>query len=407
MPTPPDLDASLADVGRRLRLRHALRAQAVGCVAAGTALVFARYAHALDEAAVAIAGSTFLLGAGLTFAALRGTRTSAAAASAFERADPSLQNLIVTAEEIMRPSGNTPDYMRTRVLSDARRRVSTLDLRTVVPLARDALVLLGAVVMLGIAGIARPASVKGDVTKSPSPRIIKSNSDVFAIEVVPPAYTGRPTVRLTNPTSIEAIAGSQAIIRVPAGSSQIRLNGALVPSSRDGVAEVLLTASGYLAIDAGAVHRLLPLSVTPVLPSFIQITGSQPRSRNFLSASGSAHQRRVRRRQAFVSFLMVLVIGLAWALHDTIRPSVGGWLGPMVLGVYGLAYVALAFATCDHGCAAAAPSLSHRIHFLLGDLIVVAAVAAWWKDHERQVRQSPQNAGKDTAGNLRTVNRIK
>jgi hypothetical protein len=44
--------------------------------------------------------------------------------------------------------------------------------------------------------------------------------------------------------------------------------------------------------------------------------------------------------------------------------------------VYGLAYVALAFASCDYGCAAAAPSLSHRIHFLLGDLIVVAAVAA-------------------------------
>ena len=272
MPTPPNLDASLADVGRRLQLQHALRAQAVGCVAAGTALVFARFAHALDEAAVAIAGSTFLLGAGLTFAALRGARTSTAAASAFERADPSLQNLIVTAEEIMRPSGNTPDYMRTRVLSDARRRVSTLDLRTVVPLARDALVLLGAVVMLGIAGITRPASVKGDITTSPNPPIIKSNSDVFAIEVVPPAYTGRPAVRLTNPTSIEAFAGSRAIIRMPAGSSQIRLNGALVPSSRDGVAEVLLTASGYLAIDAGAVHRLLPLSVTPDRAPEIRIT---------------------------------------------------------------------------------------------------------------------------------------
>ena len=274
MPTPHNLGTRLAAVAGRLRLQHAVRALAAGCVTAGTALVFARLAHVLDAAAVAIAGSTFLLGAGLTFAALRGTRTSAAAASAFERADPSLQNLIVTAEEIMRPSGNTPDYMRSRVLSEAGRRVSTLDLRTVVPLARDALVLLGAVVMLGsVVGLARPARVKGAITQSPNPQITRShNSDVFAIEVVPPAYTGRPPVRVTNPTSIEAIAGSQAIIRVPAGSSRIRLNGALVPSSRDGVADVLLTASGYLAIDAGPVHRLLPLSVTPDRAPEVRIT---------------------------------------------------------------------------------------------------------------------------------------
>jgi Predicted membrane protein len=72
----------------------------------------------------------------------------------------------------------------------------------------------------------------------------------------------------------------------------------------------------------------------------------------------------------------VLVIALAAALHRTLRSAAGGWLGPMLLAVYGLAYVALAFASCDYGCAAAAPSLPHRIHFLLGDLIVVAAVAA-------------------------------
>lgn len=72
----------------------------------------------------------------------------------------------------------------------------------------------------------------------------------------------------------------------------------------------------------------------------------------------------------------VLVIALAAALHRTLRSVAGGWLGPMLLAVYGLAYVALAFASCDYGCAAAAPSLPHRIHFVLGDLIVVAAVAA-------------------------------
>jgi hypothetical protein len=34
----------------------------------------------------------------------------------------------------------------------------------------------------------------------------------------------------------------------------------------------------------------------------------------------------------------------------------GGWLGPSVLGLYGLAYVGVALAPCDPGCQAATPS---------------------------------------------------
>ena len=37
-----------------------------------------------------------------------------------------------------------------------------------------------------------------------------------------------------------------------------------------------------------------------------------------------------------------LIIAFALALHRTVRSAAGGWLGPMLLGVYGLAYVALA-----------------------------------------------------------------
>src|SRR3954471_22684089 len=80
----------------------------------------------------------------------------------------------------------------------------------------------------------------------------------------------------------------------------------------------------------------------------------------------------------FVGFLPygVLILAFALGLHRGIRPDTGGWLGPAVLGVYGLSYVALAVSPCDPGCQAATPSVHHRVHFLLSDLILLAAVVA-------------------------------
>ncbi len=78
----------------------------------------------------------------------------------------------------------------------------------------------------------------------------------------------------------------------------------------------------------------------------------------------------------FAGFLPygVLMLAFALAVHHGIRKDVGGWLGPTVLALYGLSYIGVAFAHCDPGCQAATPSLHHRIHFLLGDVIVLAAV---------------------------------
>ena len=86
----------------------------------------------------------------------------------------------------------------------------------------------------------------------------------FTIDVSAPAYTGRPAVHLRNPSSIEALAGSDAVIRVPAGAaSLVRLNGTDLTPASDGVVRTVLNQSGYLAIDAAAIHTLLPLTVTP------------------------------------------------------------------------------------------------------------------------------------------------
>ena len=92
----------------------------------------------------------------------------------------------------------------------------------------------------------------------------------------------------------------------------------------------------------------------------------------------------------FAGFLAygVLIVAFALAIHRSIRPDIGGWLGPAMLGLYGLAYVGVAMAPCDPGCQSPAPSLHHQLHILLGDLIVLTAVLGPCTLYSR-MRQDP------------------
>jgi hypothetical protein len=71
----------------------------------------------------------------------------------------------------------------------------------------------------------------------------------------------------------------------------------------------------------------------------------------------------------------ILIVGLALALHHGIRHGPGDWLGPLLLAVYGVAYMAVAFAPCNPGCTGAAPAANEQAHFLLSRLIILTAVA--------------------------------
>jgi len=79
----------------------------------------------------------------------------------------------------------------------------------------------------------------------------------------------------------------------------------------------------------------------------------------------------------FAGFLLygVLVLGLAAGLHEGIRNGPGDWLGPLLVAVYGLGYVAVAFAPCSPGCAGTSSTPSEQAHFLISRLIFMAAVA--------------------------------
>jgi hypothetical protein len=114
------------------------------------------------------------------------------------------------------------------------------------------------------------------MTKSPNHEITSSPnrpSDLL-VDIVPPAYSGRPPAQLRNPTSIEALSGSVATIRAPrdAGSAQVRVNGVLVPREQDGTAHVTLVESGYLSVSGGREQHLVPLSVTPDRVPDVRIT---------------------------------------------------------------------------------------------------------------------------------------
>jgi hypothetical protein len=273
MPRSVGVSAILDQAVARIRFGHALRSAAAGGFVAAIALFAARALHAGSTAASALAGLAFVVTAAGAFAALGRERTPAMAARALERADPSLRNLVVTAEELTRREGGTPPYMRTRVLADATRRLAAADMSAVTRISSDALALLVSIVVLMMAAAVRvhveplgnaPAGSRGPAhTAAP---------DVLVIDVVPPSYTGRPAVHLKNPASLDALAGSQATIRVPDGAgAEIRLNGARLALT-GGVAQAPLTESGYLAVDAGSIHHLLPLTVTPDRAPNVRIT---------------------------------------------------------------------------------------------------------------------------------------
>ena len=82
----------------------------------------------------------------------------------------------------------------------------------------------------------------------------------------------------------------------------------------------------------------------------------------------------------------LLMMAFAWAVHRGIRVDPGGWLGPTVLALYGLAYVGVALAPCDAGCQAAVPSVHHRLHLLLGELVLLTAVLSPFTLYARMVK---------------------
>jgi hypothetical protein len=280
MPTPLDRAAAtglapiLGRVLARIRLRHAVRAAGAGLVGAAVGILLVDLVRTSALRTTAIAMSVGAACAAASYLWVRNGRTPAAAARAVEYNDPGMRNLVITAQELIAFPDRTRPYMRARVLAEAARRAGALDSARVVPLGRDAAAALVALVILAAVLGVRTTTVADPGRGRPQdrPRETAALAGEFTIDVAAPSYTGRPRAHFRNPASLDAWAGSQAVIRVPrSATSLVRLNGAELPV-REGVAQAVLSESGYLAIDAGGIHRLLPLTVTPDRAPDVRIT---------------------------------------------------------------------------------------------------------------------------------------
>src|SRR5262249_17427825 len=151
-------------------------------------------------------------------------------------------------------------------------RVSALDPSTLFPARRSvaALVVCAALWTASATVAVRPGLARGLLGALGSSAAI----DDIDVEVTPPAYAGRPTVRLTNPTRVDALAGSRIHVSVHSRATQVTLEtiaGAhplAVAGAAQFAGDVLADADGYLAVESSvngrqSGRRLIGLSVTP------------------------------------------------------------------------------------------------------------------------------------------------
>ena len=265
------LEALLTRAQWRLRIRDGLRTLAVALAAGCVLKVVARLAGVSNGWDAVTASTTTVLVIAFLTVAWRGRQSRRAAAAAIELQDSTLRNLIVTAEQLLSDPNLAGSAMRQRVFQEAARRSASVNVRRVLPVWRDAAALAGAIgVGFFLWKIPTAASSLSPISERSDSRI--SRSAEFTIELVPPAYTGRPPSAFSAPAAIEALAGTRATLRLTdATGARIRLNDQELAIT-DGAATAILAQSGYLAIDSPSLSRLVPLTVTPDRVPDVRIT---------------------------------------------------------------------------------------------------------------------------------------
>ena len=139
----------------RLRARDVLRATAVAAIVAGATCAALTMSGVQVAWRIGIPALVLAATAWLVLNRSRRDRTARGAATAIERADPSLRNLVFTAAQLLESAEGIRPYMRERVFREAFTRASSVDLRRAVPLSRDVLVLTVAVATAGLLTLVR------------------------------------------------------------------------------------------------------------------------------------------------------------------------------------------------------------------------------------------------------------
>ena len=196
-------------------------------------------------------------------------RTPRALAASLESWRPDLQNLAITAEELLRHPDRAPAWVRERVFADAAAALRRVQLGGLWPIGRLAAGVTAAAAIAATAVAFTPRSSARSAVRGLIPGV--ANAAVFVgVELTPPPYTRSPVVRLRNPERLEVITGTVARVTVAnARDVRIRFGARPLPvRAADGsvAAEASLAESGYLAVEAGGTDfpgRLIPVTVVP------------------------------------------------------------------------------------------------------------------------------------------------
>ena len=280
--------AGLEAARRRVVMRQAGQAiMAAGLILAAIALVVPVTARALAGLIVAA-----LILVGTTVRSRKGARTTKALAAALESRHARLQNLIVTAEELLRHPERSPAWIRTRVLSDAASALSDVDLSAVWPVRRLTASAIGAFALAGLAFLLAPLHLAG-AGESVQPAVRETpDSPAVVIELTPPPYAHRSIVRLQNPERVEALEGTVARVSVAnVRDARIRLGGRTLPLTAAGSgfsAIDTLTESGYFAIDTDDSTGATRLITVTVVPDRVPVVRVERPARDLLLPDSSA-----------------------------------------------------------------------------------------------------------------------
>ena len=267
--------ATVERVRARMRLRSALWSLAAGGATAGGVLAVGPAMGATPSLLLVLAVVAAL---GVTAWALRarGRVTAMAAAECIE-ADGSFDNLVVTTVDLHERPRAVADGIRDEIARQAGARVAGLDVTRVVPLGQPLAVAmtvtLGAAVLLSMGSLSPRDGWRAPSMIDASVQASTRGIDGVTVQVVPPAYSGRPSVTLTAPVQITVVAGSRVRLMVASAAEGIVAELAGLPSlallrERDGFAgEWLADRSTAVAIrpagGAGRDTRFLSVIVVP------------------------------------------------------------------------------------------------------------------------------------------------
>jgi len=262
----------LDTIERRIRLLDFVRAAAVGILTAAIVFAPVRLFGPASGSAFLIGATFGLIAGGGTAWRRRARRDASAAAVLVERALPESRNVVFTARELIGTPGGTAPWVRRRVVDGAARILAPADPAVIVPIGTDVL-WLGAAALAAIATVALAPAGARLVTAVNAPASggktpAGSTGLRVAITVAPPAYTGLPERRLTDPPALEIVSGSRVTVALEGGGGwSIRFGSRvlLAPDTSERRSEIIPADSGYFAIErAGASEaRLIPVTVTP------------------------------------------------------------------------------------------------------------------------------------------------